>query len=386
MSKDPSAILPAPYLHRNWRAFLNRTHAKESREWPVYSDALFTGDLRDLGPYSVLNTISIPIYGRARPILVVRGGICADEHGDGNTRAVYHGDHHSNELVALLSLCFGVRLRAGAQSRMFTHGGDPLGTPTSFGDPIEYVLPQGPLRIPILARGPTNPVHLRDDVSSRRLRTLPQLDPGSAGCLIKSARLYQNALWVAEDDPSMAWMYLVSSIETAAGQWQRRRRSDVQNLKDSMPDLVRVLAACGGEAHVSAVAAKLAHLTGSTRKFLDFIDAFNPGPLAEPRMRQLAVDWSRLRELVAIVYKWRSQALHAGTPFPAPMCWAPLVVGRCRIDFPNEVDGAVAEVPIGFASGTGDAMWDHKDIPMQLHVFEHITRGALQLWWDSLVG
>jgi hypothetical protein len=60
-----------------------------------------------------------------------------------------------------------------------------------------------------------------------------------------------------------------------------------------------------------------------------------------------------------------------GTPFPQPMSDGP------------GLGGLHHERPSGLAAATNDAAWMREDMPMLLHVFEHITRHAILGWWDS---
>jgi hypothetical protein len=87
------------------------------------------------------------------------------------------------------------------------------------------------------------------------------------------------------------------------------------------------------------------------------------------------VSWDRIRRLASDVYKWRSKALHAGIPIPAPMLTPPY-----RWDETDALEESLS-VP---ADGTGSAMWMAEDISMLLHVFEHLIRGCLVRWWKSL--
>jgi len=41
--------------------------------------------------------------------------------------------------------------------------------------------------------------------------------------LTRAARLYQDALWMIESEPSLAWLLLVSAIETAFGMTHSQR-------------------------------------------------------------------------------------------------------------------------------------------------------------------
>lgn len=379
--KGKGKTQPAPYAHQNWLAFEAGKKPSETHEWPLFSDAWFTGELRDLGPYSVLNPVAVARKGHARAALVLRGGLCADDRSDENSRDAYHGGHHPEELAALLSLCTGVRLKAGGQTRRFKDDGDPLGAPVGFGGQINYALPERGLRLPRTVRTMRNPVKLNEGGIGDRLHRFPLLDSKAAGVLVKSARLYQDALWLGEGEPHLAWLFLVSAIEAAADHWRHEGRTVVEHLTDAKPKLVKMLREAGGEALVEKVADEIANVTGATLKFTEFILAFDPGPPDGQRL--IPVDWAKLRKAVKLVYDWRSKALHGGTPFPAPMCDAPIIQGDGPIDFDGAGSGAIAERPFGLAAGTGGAMWKNKETPMLLHVFEHITRGALLSWWAS---
>ncbi|MDR4498019.1 MAG: hypothetical protein MRK02_08905 [Candidatus Scalindua sp.] len=45
---------------------------------------------------------------------------------------LYHGGGISDEVTALVSLSFGIRLKAGGVTRRFDNNGDPKGHPTCF--------------------------------------------------------------------------------------------------------------------------------------------------------------------------------------------------------------------------------------------------------------
>ena len=74
------------------------------------------------------------------------------------------------------------------------------------------------------------------------------------------------------------------------------------------------------------------------------------------------------------IYDWRSRALHDGVPFPAPMCQAP-----------KKLDDGHEEFLDGVAASSHGGSWVFEDLPMLLHVFEHIVRGTLLAWWRSLL-
>jgi hypothetical protein len=81
-----------------------------------------------------------------------------------------------------------------------------------------------------------------------------------------------------------------------------------------------------------------------------------------------------MRKHLQLVYKYRSKSLHSGLPFPQPICSAPY----------TEPNGYAMEVPFGISAGAVGAVWMANDLPIHLHVFAYITRGALLGWWRSL--
>src|SRR5262249_11152395 len=159
------------YTHRNWQAFDRGKPPIETHEWPLFSDAWFVGELRGLGPYTVLNAVAMAPRGRARAALVLRGALFADLRSDANSKGAYHGGAHQDELAALLSLCTGVRLKAGGSNRWFQAGKDPLGAPMGFGGEIDFVLPEGRVCLPRAVRGIDNPVYLQEDTLAEQLKS-----------------------------------------------------------------------------------------------------------------------------------------------------------------------------------------------------------------------
>ena len=364
----------APFLYQNWAAFAAGQAHKGTEECPLFTDAWVVGALRGLGPYDILNAVANAPTGHARPALVLRGAMHADPATGGRKGiktdvTIYHGGSSQEEMAALLSLCSGARFRAGGLSREFEDSGDPLGTPRGFGGHVEFALPERGLRLPRATRQ----VHLNEDCEEQ-LALFPSLDEEAAGVLIRAARLYQDALWVAESEPHLAWIFLVSSIETVADYWREKDSGAVERLALFTPELIPLLKEHGGDELVEQVAKMIAGFMGATRKFRDFLLAHKPEPPTGARSPD-QVPWEDeyLGKSLKIIYRWRSKALHGGIPFPAPMCYPPAEVQK----------GVFSERPLGLAVHTLGATWKAKDTPMLLHVFEHIVRGALLRWWNE---
>jgi hypothetical protein len=63
--------------------------------------------------------------------------------------------------------------------------------------------------------------------------------------LVRSARLYQDALWIATPFPTFGWLMLVSAVETAANAWRSSMGSPLDRLRDTRPDLLEYLDGTG---------------------------------------------------------------------------------------------------------------------------------------------
>jgi hypothetical protein len=169
---------------------------------------------------------------------------------------------------------------------------------------------------------------------------------------------------------------LVSAIETAANHWRAANETAIERLRTSRPELAKLLVSVGGQKHLSQVADMIADYMGATRKFLDLLLEFMPdAPKPRPRdYDQHSWEPAALKKSLTTIYRWRSRALHGGTPIPFPMCEPPIPSG----------DGW-SEVMVGYGAGAYGGVWAAKDAPMKLHLFEYIVHGALLKWWESML-
>jgi hypothetical protein len=366
-----AAVFGGPAAYRNWRAALEGKPGDVNCEFQLYSDARFTGEIRSaLGPCHLLNLVPTRFDQRARAALVLRVYSHDDDsrmdgpHLVTNTRA-YHGGSFADEIASIVSLRFGVRLKAGGANRLWDLG-DRLGTPlASFGGSDPVLLP--PERnAPVLPRASGEVALAEDDL----LGTFPELSPDDASVLVKSARLYQDALWIADGEPEISWLFLVSAVEVVANRWRAGKAGPSDRLRENRPNLAAKLEQIGGAQLLDEIAAEIADSLGATKKFIDFLLEHCPKPLST-RSAKLW-DAPRFREALRTVYKWRSRALHDGVPFPAPMC-----------DAPGLIDGEFQEFPFGLAQSSKGGSWIAQDTPMLMHVFEYIVRESLLSWWRS---
>jgi hypothetical protein len=363
-----------PAGYENWRVSCLGGLPSEVVELQLYSDAHLTGQVTtECGPYAVFNAIPFDAMGHLFHALTLRVEFWgAAERPDLSVTDMtrYHGGWLADELSALMSLLMGVRLKSGGISRRFD-AGDSIGNP--------YADTQAPMSpLPPRQRRWIIP-HAREtrNLNSTLLPHLARytlLSPSEAITLVRAARLYQDALWIAEAEPEMAWLLLVSAVEVVATHVQVAANSASDTFMLALPGLHDLLLQVGGQDLVRQSAAHLERHLRATARFLAFFAAYQASPPPRPSGKKVfEMDWElpKLKKSLSKVYDHRSRALHDGTPFPAPMCEGP------------DQAGFFCERPLGLASGTNEAAWLAADTPMLLHVFEHLARTTIIQWWQQ---
>lgn len=365
-----------------WRAAKSRPPdvALTVTEYALYTDADVIGEPPPFGPYRLLHTSAEYAVARGVPVLYLR--VTRDQAIqpiDWETRGAdhYHGGTEGDEIAALLSLEAGMRAAVeDVPARLFLVPGDPYGRPHAFAPfrRLPQLVDPGPRpRVPAA----TGKRHI-DDLP--RLSRLLDLTPADAIAVVKAARLYQQALWLAETAPELAWLLLVSAVEAAAV-CRADEPSDAEHLAAWSPALAERLAATPDEALLAEVTRLVKPVTGATGKVVKFLLQYAPQELPSPRPHpDYQVDLgsrTKRARLFSLIYGYRSGALHAGRPFPSPMCEAP-----------RREDGVPAERPLreGLrASGLGGAVWSAAEVPILLNTWAVIVRSALLAWWDALL-
>jgi hypothetical protein len=287
------------------------------------------------------------------------------------TAELHHGGSPPEEVAALSSLIMAMRLRAGRTTRRFEPNLDPRGKPVEIGEQeLPYFQKPRTYKLPHIAMGP----HSLMDLT--KLQTLAKISVTEAIAIVRSARLYQDAMWLAEPEPELAWLLLVSAIETAANEWQKGNGENIARLKCSKPKLYKYLDSIEDRSVLSTVADNLVDSLGITKKFKDFLITFLPDPPSARPAKWAQFNWEEkeLKRAFVKIYGYRSKALHEGRPFPLPMC---------SPGFQEPGWDAPAERMIANATSQNANVWLHKDVPMNLHLFEYIARNALLIWWDS---
>lgn len=348
-------------------------------ELSLFSDAWFVADARQHGPYAFINPV--PFTGSndhyvMKPAVILRvQDHLPDDHPNMKVTADddYNGGWLFDEIAALSGLILGARIAAGPVQREFGFDWpeqDPFGRPRTHTSDLLPTLPPSSQR-PLIAV-------LKGERDLRRLARLsrfPLLSAPVARTLVKSSRLYQQALWISDSSPEIAWLLMVASLETAANQWSQNEATPGDRLSLAFPDLAAALQDSSDPAIFDVTASALQDLTRATAKFVGFTTTFAPGPPdRRPQWGRFDYAEPNLKAALRKIYHYRSRALHGGTPFPAPMCRSPF----------GHAEGAPEEVPSGLASGTLGSTWLVADTPMLLHTFAHIARGVLLNWWTSI--
>ena len=363
-----------PPVYLNWLWSQQDKPLLHIQEFPLYTDAHIVAETKH-GPYEFLNTIAaIPgVRGLVRPAVILRyESYWVFPHPDfSKTNADrYHGGSPADEIAALASLAMGVRFRAGDSTRNFEPEGDPKGRPMALTTRNLPVLTKNPLKKWIVAQAADGQHSLE---LLKVLEALPALSAEAATTLIRAARLFQDALWLAESEPALAWLLFVSALETAALHWRSKQEDPLERFQTAKPSLYEELCKYD-DALARRVADEFKDSFGATKKFIDFVMKFRP-PEPANRPPWARIDWSdaSMKRILKIVYGYRSKALHAGKPFPAPMCEAPYMEPGWT---------AATEKPHGHVSMSG-GVWLEGEIPILLHTFEYIARETLLNWWNA---
>jgi hypothetical protein len=378
MSAPFTTVEQRPIFFENWRAAAQdqKPDFLEGYECPLYSDAWIVGEER-VGPYHFINTIahaSGSFRGGVAPVVVLRVGFhlnLENPRMDRTDIGTYHGGTLSDEVAALAALALGARVEAGPTTREFLPG-DPRGRPVAhygYAAPELYSTEHAPKLPWATGRHTLEDLHWLGDWFDA--------NPKDQIALVRAARLYQQAIWVADADTALTWLLLVSAIETAADRWDQARLPAIDRLRYSKPALVEAVEERCPDL-LPTIADEFADSIGATRKFVDFTLNFLPPPPDIRPAEEFRIPWNleQLRRSLRTIYDYRSKALHTGVPFPAPMC-----------ELPRKLDpnwGAPCEKPFGLATSTLGGVWLQKDTPMLVHIFEYVTRKVLQKWWSSL--
>lgn len=347
-------------------------------EYPLFSDSNITGQVNDeLSPYNFLNLISpLNSPGIINESIMLRLAWFINENGGHGVKtdySKYHGGWATDEIAALASLRLGIRLKAGDQVRIFgAYSNDPLGTPRALSKkrPEIFFKANRPILPGVIKN--VNIENLKD------IQLLKNITESQFTALVRAARQYQDAIWVAESEPELAWLMLISAIETAANEWDATELTPLEKIKISKPELVEMILSRSNEELLQLVAQEISPTLGATNKFIKFCLNFMPDPPENRPPEYARVEWNRkgFKKILNKIYKYRSIALHDGTPFPAPLCQPPEQISIERV--------FCEKGSLGLAVYTLGASWKSEDLPISMNAFNYFVNGTLNNWWDEI--
>ncbi|MBY6297509.1 hypothetical protein K5X91_05025 [Enterobacter bugandensis] len=341
-------------------------------EFYLYSDSRPTNEINDNSVYCFLNMLPRQsTQPSVEPSITVRARWHSDINemifsGDKSYTKDFHGGWYNDEIAALSSLLLGVRFHAGTINRHFDYYTGELGRPQA-----DY---SSPPNLSFKNNAPIVPSAVKEiDISIlKALNNLHLISEKNFNYLIKSARSYQNALWICESSPNMGWLLLVSALECAADQWAKSKSNREERFKQAKPDLYNLLNTNDLKHLIPIIAKEFSTSFGATKKFLDFCTHYHPDePIIRPETGRIHWDIESLSKIFKKIYDYRSKALHGGQPFPEPMCAHP------------ETWNGYAEKarPCSTLGGT----WLAEDVPINLNTFNYMVHSILNKWWQSLL-
>lgn len=363
--------------YKNCKEFKSKNEWFGIFEFIIYSDSRFTDEVKGDLVYSFLNMIPFDTVG-VKPTLTVRALSALntakmsfmDEKANTDD---FHGGWLSDEIAALVSLKLGVRAHAGSIVREYYNHTPDYGSPRAEQNPPPPLMPKGNLVVPSAKKN--------IKISQLRLiNDIHKLSEKDFNALIKSARNFQDSLWICESSPNLAWLLMVSALEVAAGNWDTSKGDKIEKFKASKPKLFQRLLEHKVDGLIEDIAKEFEGTFGATKKFCDFCVNFLPdAPLIRPKSGEIVWTEENLLKIFKSVYNSRSSALHAGKPFPQPMCSPPdshFGLAEQAVCPPNS-----KFTPLKASLG---ASWSHKEAPINLNTFFHMTHSILNKWWESL--
>lgn len=383
-------IVPACY--HEWKKLIEGKEKTGVIEYPLFTDASRFIDDISFGPYQII-TLETPNHELVLTRFVLRVSLYETTINQPQITTetpidFYLVNNAHIQIASLLSLCLGVRIKAGNISRFFSNqdGNDPLGTPCA------YNIHANPPSIRMTGDSVVLPSALRNmyrDDSIFQLSEIAhylslfiQLTEKQAELLIRAAKLYGDALWLMETEPQLAWIMLVSAIEVVAANHIISKSTPDEVFKEAYPDLVSdILSHDNGVKLLPQIADIFVEKKHISKKYKKFMLDFLPDPPPRRGMPNMQIEWSDLRREdnsnpLMKIYDYRSKALHAGQLFPDDMCYRLSGTG-IPYDFAEKSQSIHAIV-----NGTHQK---NKPGPMLISIYEYIVRNALLKWWLNCV-
>jgi len=338
------------YFIKNIENLKNESVEIQEIEYEVTTDGYTVGECNLLGPYYfTIWEISYKKEGEKRKLcLRIKEKLYSEDEKPweiANKKGFYHGGDIADEILALSSLFLRRRFERGPKVRWNNK-------PRLFLKPEEWI------DKPLI----TGKRNLTDLPHWFELAT--RLDKDLHQKFILAVRLYYHSILLIEEQPDMAYLNLVSSIETLCGN-QNIGRVELRDLDTGLAKLVDKIGNNGLKQKIERTILKKEKFI--CRRFREFIienieDEFWSD---EERPEQGRIDSKTLPELLTRIYNQRSKTLHEGEPFPASI-FIPPIMGA-------EIDFALGMIDRG-------RRWDPKDYIPNPHFFERLVNHVLKIY------
>ena len=147
----------------------------------------------------------------------------------------FHGGWYTDEIAALISLKLGVRAHAIITTREYNYNTPEHGQPRAEQNPPPVFSSNNrALTIPFWRKN-TSIAELKE------INNIHLLDEQKLNFLIKAAISIQESLWICVSSLNIAWLLMVSALETAAQQWDKSKGNNIKKFQESKPDLFKML-------------------------------------------------------------------------------------------------------------------------------------------------
>jgi len=176
-----------------------------------------------------------------------------------------------------------------------------------------------------------------------------------------AVRLYHQALLVIEDQPDIAYLNLVSSIETLCQDYVIEGMTLLQ-IDENLSNLVNSIEDKTMSNEIEK--AILRREKFINKKFVAFIKEYTEESfwIRNDRPEFGRINPDQFEEILKRIYKQRSKYLHTGEPFPKSIYFKPPAGA--------EMDAAIAMMSKG-------KLWEQKDFIPYPHFFEKLVNHVL---------
>ena len=398
-------IYPDCELYENWLIKNRNNPCVIVNEFYLYSDfGIISGDLlsnESRLPFSVLNTNSQDEENKLIPRFILRyfDFIPLYSKNPCNINIapnLYINITAQEQISCLLSLLLAIRLKSGDIIRTMTCIDEER---QIFSDvKVFYNLPdlekinrvilfdKKNIKLIRQVKSLKNELNVKDNYCLSPFLKLLNSHRSTIVYIIKAAKLYSDAIFLGETEPNIAFILLISAIESVAEGYFYA--SDIKNFSDlfekesKICEIMQTTKATYGVQKKSISKLFKGNKIDNKKniqidiKFMFFLIKFMPNISPPnigdiPKHYQLAWnDKEKMLEAFATIYNYRSRYLHDGTSFPLPMLLSPL-------QFPFKF---YPEKPPANCSHGGIYFYE-MDLPMYLYVFEYIVQQSIQNWW-----